>query len=184
MRMWALLYFDLRGTCLFMVMVIRVELNRRHLLVLSLMYDSLASLWPARMSALPSAILLPTLLGLGVVRPDYLVVVYLIVLYLIERPDDFEFFKEGLVFRDSCHGGGVVLLVGHDDVRDQGAFAWEEGAAGLQSHGMPHFAVCFHVLMVRVGHFPIYSFRGFRLVLDPIAGAQKSELCAHAEVRH
>lgn len=76
--------------------------------------------------------------GLAIVRSDNLVVVDLVVLDFIERPHHLELLNEGFVLWDGGHGGGVMLLVAHDDVRHQRALAGQEGAAALECLRMPH----------------------------------------------
>jgi len=60
---------------------------------------------------------------------------------LVERPDYFELLHEWLVLGDRRQRGRVMLLVAHDDVRDQRALTRQEGARRLQRHCMPHLTV-------------------------------------------
>jgi hypothetical protein len=60
---------------------------------------------------------------------------------LVERPDNFELLHEGLVLGDRGQRGRVMLLVAHDDVRDERALARQERPRRLQRHRMPHLTV-------------------------------------------
>ena len=79
--------------------------------------------------------------AIRVILLENLMVVDLVDFHLVEGPQHHDLLLKNLVFLDGCHSWRVMLLVAHNDVRDQRAFGWEESSAGLQRHHMPHLRV-------------------------------------------
>ena len=65
-------------------------------------------------------------------------IVDLIILDFIERPDYLKLLDQRLILWNGCHCRGVMLLIAHDYVRNQGTLARQESAAVFKSLSMPH----------------------------------------------
>lgn len=119
---------------------------------------------------------------LSVIGSNDLVVIDLIVLYLIQRPDNFKFFNEGLIFGNCRHCRGMMLLVAHYHMAYKRALTWEESSTCLKCHSMPHLTVGLYILLIRIRDFSVNIFSRFHCRFLCTLCTQEPELSANTEV--
>lgn len=76
---------------------------------------------------------------------NYLVIVDLILLTLIQRPDKSQIFKQFLIFRDCPRNRRMMLLVTWNHMTYQWAFSWEKCSCTFNRLSLPLFTFFFGI---------------------------------------
>ena len=112
---------------------------------------------------------------------DYLIVIYVIILYFVEWAYNFQIFIKYFVFKDCGQCWRVMLLVICNYMGDQRAFTWQKARTCLESLCMPHLWKLLLSLLLFLGFLfrPWWHFRFIRWII-----IQESQLSTNTKIRY